>query len=117
MIYRPALHGNWDALSLARRALKDKFPTPKIRLTAVLLNRQAFLPHPVVYGEVLRDDLNVVTWNWNTPSKSYNVFCLFIYLNKIPKFDFGLVGSLDGLGFVNTSEIKISTQKIFIANL
>jgi len=26
MLYRPALHGNWDALSLARRALKDNFP-------------------------------------------------------------------------------------------
>jgi len=25
MLYRPALHGNWNALSLARRALKDKF--------------------------------------------------------------------------------------------
>jgi hypothetical protein len=24
MLYRPALHGNWNALSLARRALKDK---------------------------------------------------------------------------------------------
>jgi len=27
IIYRPALHGNWNALSLARRALKGKFPT------------------------------------------------------------------------------------------
>ena len=26
MLYRPALHSNWNALSLARRALKDKFP-------------------------------------------------------------------------------------------
>jgi hypothetical protein len=26
MIYRPALHGNWNALSLARRALKDNSP-------------------------------------------------------------------------------------------
>jgi len=25
MLYRPALHGNWNALGLARRALKDKF--------------------------------------------------------------------------------------------
>jgi len=30
MLYRPALHGNLNALSLARRALKDKFPTPTI---------------------------------------------------------------------------------------
>ena len=26
MLYRPALYGNWNALSLARRGLKDKFP-------------------------------------------------------------------------------------------
>jgi len=47
MLYRPTLHGNWNALSLARRAPKDKFPTPKIPLTAVLPNRQVFLPIPV----------------------------------------------------------------------
>jgi len=47
MLYRPALHGNWNALSLATRALKDKFPTPTIPLTAVLPNRQVFLPDPV----------------------------------------------------------------------
>jgi len=47
MLYRPALHGNWNALSLARRALKDKFPTPTVPLTTVLQNRQLFLPDPV----------------------------------------------------------------------
>ena len=47
MLYRPALHGNWNALSLARRALKDKFPTPTIPLTTVLPNRQVFPPDPV----------------------------------------------------------------------
>jgi len=47
ILYRPALHGNWSALSLVRRALKDKFPTPKIPLTAVLPNRQVFLSDPV----------------------------------------------------------------------
>jgi len=47
MLYRPALHGNWHALSLARRALKDKFPTPTAPLTTVLQNRQVFLPDPV----------------------------------------------------------------------
>jgi len=51
MLYRPALHGNWNALSLARWALKDKFPTPTIPLTAVLPNRQVFLPDPV-YDEL-----------------------------------------------------------------
>jgi glycerol-3-phosphate O-acyltransferase len=40
MLYRPALHGNWNALRLARRALKDKFPTPTVPLTTVLQNRQ-----------------------------------------------------------------------------
>jgi hypothetical protein len=47
MLYRPALHGNWNALILARRALKDKFLTPTVPLTAVLQNRQVFLPDPV----------------------------------------------------------------------
>ena len=47
MLYRTALHGNWDALSLARRALKDKYPTPTIPLTAVLPNRQVFQADPV----------------------------------------------------------------------
>ena len=47
MLYRPALHGNWNALSLARRALKVKFPTPTVPLTTVLQNRQVFLPDPL----------------------------------------------------------------------
>jgi hypothetical protein len=47
VLYRPALHGNRNDLSLARRALKDKFPTPKVPLKAVLPNRQVFLPDPV----------------------------------------------------------------------
>ena len=47
MLYRPAFHGNWNALSLARRTLKDKFPTPKIPLTAVLPHRQVSHPDPV----------------------------------------------------------------------
>jgi hypothetical protein len=46
-LYRPALNGNSNALSLARRALKNKFPTPTVPLTAVLPNRQVFLPDPV----------------------------------------------------------------------
>jgi hypothetical protein len=47
MLYRTALHGNWNALSLARRALKNKFPTPTVPVTTVLQNRQVFLPDPV----------------------------------------------------------------------
>jgi len=47
MLYRPALHGNWNALSLTRRALNDKFPTPTVSLTAVLPNRQVFLQNLV----------------------------------------------------------------------
>ena len=50
MLYRPALHGNWNALSIARRALKDKFPTPTVPLTVVLQNRQVFLPDPVFHS-------------------------------------------------------------------
>jgi hypothetical protein len=47
MLYRPALHGNGNALSIARRALKDKFPMPTAPLTTVFQNRQVFLPDPV----------------------------------------------------------------------
>ena len=47
MLYRPALHGNWNALSLASRVLKEKFPTPKVPLTTVLQNSQVFLPDPI----------------------------------------------------------------------
>ena len=50
MPYRAVLHGNWNALSLTRRALKDKFPTPTVPLTTVLQNRQVFLPDPIVLG-------------------------------------------------------------------
>ena len=47
MLYRPALHGNRNALSLARRMLKDKFTTPTVSLTTVLLYHQVFPPDPV----------------------------------------------------------------------
>jgi hypothetical protein len=47
MLYRPALHGNCNASSLARRAFKVKFPTPTVSLTTVLQNHQIFLLDPV----------------------------------------------------------------------
>jgi hypothetical protein len=47
MLYRPALHGNWNALSLPRRSFKNKFPTSKIPMTTVLQYRQVFLPDPL----------------------------------------------------------------------
>jgi len=47
MLCRPALHGKWNALSLARRGLKEKFSTPKIPLTAVLPSRQVFLLYSI----------------------------------------------------------------------
>jgi len=65
MLYRPALHGNSNALSLARRALKDKFPTPTVPLTTVLQNRHVFLPDPVFplrrQGEVMQRTFSDVT--------------------------------------------------------
>jgi hypothetical protein len=47
MLYRTTLHGNWNALSFAKRTLKEKFPTPAVPLTTVLPNRQVFLPDPL----------------------------------------------------------------------
>jgi hypothetical protein len=49
MLYRPVLH----ALSIARRVLKDKFPTPVVPLTAVLPNCQVFLPGPAVFVHMM----------------------------------------------------------------
>jgi hypothetical protein len=47
MLYRPVLSGISNALRVARRMPKDKFPTPTVPLTAVLTNNQVFLPGPV----------------------------------------------------------------------
>jgi len=47
ILHRPLLHGNWNALSLARMVLKDKFTTLTVPFAALLPNRQLFLPDPV----------------------------------------------------------------------
>ena len=47
ILNRPVLHGNWNALSLARKALKEKFPVLTVALITVLQNRQVFLPDPI----------------------------------------------------------------------
>jgi len=47
MLYRPVLHGNLNALSHARRAVKDIFLMPTVPLTAVMPNHQVFLLDPV----------------------------------------------------------------------
>jgi hypothetical protein len=60
MLYTPGLHGNWNALSLAKRALKDKFPTPTVPLTTVLPNRQVFLPNPIILFWILFEWSNEV---------------------------------------------------------
>jgi hypothetical protein len=54
MLYRPELHGNWNALSLTRRVLKEKFTTPTVPLTVVLQNRQVFLPDPLFLTTVIQ---------------------------------------------------------------
>jgi hypothetical protein len=58
MLYRPAIPDNWNALSIARRALKDKLLTPTVTLTDVLQNRQVFLPDPV-YNSLISMSLSV----------------------------------------------------------
>ena len=72
MLYRPALHDNWNALSLARRALKDKFPTPTVPLTTVLQNHQVFLPDPVLLEHVNRRLLSA----GGHVEMNLSVFCL-----------------------------------------
>ena len=73
MLYRPALHGNWNALSLTRRALKYKFPTPKVPLTAVLPNRQIFLPDPILLKHILQ----FITHNHQIVWSYFNCSVLF----------------------------------------
>jgi len=63
LLYRPALHGNWNALSLARRALKDKFPTPTVPLTAVLQNCQVFRLDPVFANKLDTISTNLLTYS------------------------------------------------------
>jgi hypothetical protein len=65
MLYRPALHGKSNALSLARRALKDKLTTPVVPLTTALQNRQVFLPDPVKDNKFLKVRIirDAVTFN------------------------------------------------------
>ena len=53
-------------LNLARRALKDKFPTPTAPLTTVLQNRQVFLPDPVLPVMVMFIFLGIRWHNWHT---------------------------------------------------
>jgi hypothetical protein len=56
MLYRPALHGNRNALNLARRVLKDKFPMPTVPHTTVYANSSdisagpCIIQYPVISG-------------------------------------------------------------------
>jgi hypothetical protein len=62
MLYRPALHGNWKALSFARRALKNKIPKPTVPRTAVLQNCQVFLPDPILTALLPLEILAIVLY-------------------------------------------------------
>jgi len=79
MLCKPALHGNSDALSLARRALKDKFPTPTIPLTTVLQNRQLFLPDPV--GPTYKESFQV-RWDNSIPLFLHAAIYLEVSLSR-----------------------------------
>jgi hypothetical protein len=46
---RASLHDNWNALSLARRAPKENFPTQSVPLKTILQNGEVFLPDPVYF--------------------------------------------------------------------
>ena len=89
MLYRPALHGKWSALSLARRALKEKFSTPKISLTAALPNRQIFLPDPVFIRSVCMGFISL--WNIFGLSVTIRFFNTLFVLWYIMSFEVGLL--------------------------
>jgi hypothetical protein len=100
MLYRPALHGNWNALSLARRALKDKFPTPTVPFTAVLPNRQVFLPDPVSVNPQYRTNFYVPFWHLEFWSFAF-LFCLLENLCTPALHPFRLWFWGKGTGFKN----------------
>jgi hypothetical protein len=79
ILYRPVLHGNWNALSLARWVLKDKFPTPMIPLTAVLPNRQVFLPDPVYWGQVPLRDVELANERRRKRRRLYTNLCSLVW--------------------------------------
>ena len=79
MLYRPALRGNRNTLSIARIALKDKFPTPAVPLTTVLQNSQVFLPDPILYWEWGRFKLWMVLIVWSLSVIKASVFKHFPY--------------------------------------
>ena len=70
MLYRPALHGNWNVLSLATRALKDKFPTP-IPLTAVLPKSSGISAGPCIW--IMRIYFK---WSQDVTSSLHNLLIL-----------------------------------------
>ena len=73
ILYRPALHGNWSALSLARRALKDKFPTPKIPLTALLPSSSVISAEPcTIFFHIVSS-----TTRYSKKRDRFNIKCVF----------------------------------------
>ena len=88
MLYRPALHGNWNALSLARMALKDKFPTPTIPLTAVLPNRQIFLPDPIFENADNKSEYCAEWWDnyWKMIWKGGDLSIVGCYVVSVGKY-------------------------------
>jgi len=86
VVFEIRLHSKSPMLS--RRALKDKFPTPAVPLTAVLPNRQVFLPDPVYGRNILEGPFpsclfhdphrNYVTWALTVTDsvRKYSDFCI-----------------------------------------
>jgi hypothetical protein len=70
-------------MSLARRALKDKFPTPTVPLATVSQNRQVFLPDPVGLGFIFINIYMVLFLSNNVIYVFYfydYVFLLYVYV-------------------------------------
>jgi hypothetical protein len=83
MLYGPALHGNWNAFSLARRALEDKFPMPTIPLTTVLKIRQVFLPDPVLKIMYIRSTVISTSLYFSTLVCKFTSFTFPFYIGNL----------------------------------
>ena len=65
MLYRPALHDNWSALSLARRALKENIPHAKDTTHSCVPKSSGISAGPciwhLVYWQIVQESLRRIT--------------------------------------------------------
>ena len=81
MLYRPALHGNWNALSLARRALKEKIPHAKDSTHNCFAKSSGISAGPCIYKCMV----NNMNFFFNLCARKSNLNISFGLWTEIPQ--------------------------------